>query len=89
MVLETEDADSRQRRSVWTGLLVRPQSPRTLGLEQLCRLPRKGPGGRDRSGIFLSAHSFSDSLVPGGGSHGRAQERQGAEDGGGWVRPSA
>lgn len=78
-----------QRRTSETGLLVRPQSSKTLGPEQLGRLPGQGHGGRDRGGIFLSSHSFSDSLVPGDGSHGRAQERQGAEDSRGWVRPGA
>jgi hypothetical protein len=84
-----DDTCGRQRLPARTGLLVRPQSPKTLGPEWLGRLHGKGHGGRDRGGIFLSAHSFSDSLVPGGDSHGRALERQGAEDGRGWVRPGA
>lgn len=71
-----------------TALLVVPsvsQDPRTGAMEP--GFPGKGHGGRDRGGIFLRAHSFSDSLVPGGGSRGRAQERRGAEDDRGWVRP--
>lgn len=72
-----------------TDLLDASVSPPALGQRPLGLRPRKGEQGVGRHRDFPSSLIHSDSLVPGGGSQARAEERRGTAESRVWVRSGA